>query len=153
VAASGERRPRWRGLLRGRGARYLFLLGLGILIWRILAGQPVQVDVTYHYGAARRGLRSAQMRYLQGGEEVRRVRFDYARRGVGREQHHQVRLLRGDYTVEVELNYQGPIPPPLRGAGVDPPRGREGTAAVIRLERPLLIKGGGEAAVFVVGDR
>lgn len=86
---------------------------------------------------------------MQGGEEVRRISFDYTRRGVGHQQRHQVRLLRGDYTVLVELTFQGAIPEALRGAALGRTRGPE----VVRLERPLVVRGGGEAAVYIAEER
>ena len=68
----GKKPGRWQ-----RVARYVVLLVIAVFVVKMLRDQPSKVVVDYTYGRASTGLTSASMRYLRGGEEVRRVRFNY----------------------------------------------------------------------------
>jgi hypothetical protein len=122
---TGERR-RW---LRRVLPFLLLVVGLGYLVIRLLQAQPVAVEVTYHYGGLRRGLRAASMRYLREGEELRRVHFRYGVRPAGTTQVHRIAVPEGDYTVALELEHEG------RG--------------VTRLTRPLIVAGEGRVSIYV----
>ncbi len=122
----------------------LFLGMMGIII-HLFQSQPVLVEVTYEYGAGRRGLQTARMRYMQDGTEARWIIFDYRRTPAGTRQKHQARLLKGDYVVEVELTYSGHPPAAIHGQRVP----RSGKEVTVLLERPLLVRGEGEVSVTI----
>jgi hypothetical protein len=135
----------WRRIMRSPLPKVLLFGGLAAILIPMICAQPVAVDVVYDLGPARRELRVATMRYLLEGDEVIRVRFDYAVSGAGRTQLHSVRLPRGEYTVELALAYRGDVPRVLRGAAVS---GKNEA----RLVRPLAIRGKGQVTIVVAGD-
>jgi hypothetical protein len=152
AATSSEpsRPSRWRELRR-RVPNLLLLVAIAAVILYTLHQRPVSVEVVYELGSARRGLVAARMVYLAAdGEEVRRVSFDYAQHPPATTQAHAAELLRGDYRVELELEYRaGAVPPGLtRARRSRSPDGRER----VHLRRPLHVRGKGTVSIFVVGD-
>jgi hypothetical protein len=123
----------------------ILIAGLGYIVVRLLQAQPVDVEVLYHYGAASTGLKQATMRYLQDGEELRRVSFRYDRRGAGATQHHPIQIPRGEYRVHLELVYQGQAPEELRGRRRALGRKRQ----LLSLSRPLIVSGEGRVNLFI----
>jgi hypothetical protein len=136
----GERWERWRGWRR-RLSLVVLVVGVGFLVIRLLRIQPVELQVTYHYGAARQGLVRTVIRYMADGEELRRVSFGYARRPAGATQLHRLELPRGDYAVELELHYRGEAPREVSGRC-----DRPGT---VHIRRPLLIRDEGAFTIYV----
>jgi hypothetical protein len=136
-----------RSLTRHRLLRLAVLAGIGYLVYRVLAAQPSEVQVVYHYGAAGQGLREACMRYLRDGDQLRRVRFRYRGDPAGT-QPHSVRLPDGDYTVELDLTYAGAPPPGLGGRPLAP-AARPGGRQTVRVRRPLLVRGSGGVKIYV----
>ena len=136
---------RWRRVMRGPLPRVLFIAAVLFLAARIYWSRPVAVEVIYDYGPARAGLLAAQMEYLDGGEALRRVRFDYAQTAAGRTQLHAAQLPRGDYAVLIRLTYQRQIPSALRLHRVETENGRP----TITLQRPLHVGGTGQSTILI----
>lgn len=137
----GERWARSRGWRR-RLSLVVLVVGVGFLVIRLLRIQPVELQVTYHYGAARQGLARTVIRYLaDDGDELRRVSFDYVQRPAGVTQLHRLELPRGDYTVELELRYRGEVPREVSG--------RRDSAGAVHIRRPLLVRGEGAFTIYV----
>jgi len=79
------------------------------------------VQVQFRWGESRHGLRTAEIRYLREGAEVRRVTFRYPG-GAPYQQPHATRLSRGDHVVHLRLDTtSGPreLRLPFRVAGED----------------------------------
>jgi hypothetical protein len=142
-------RGRWRELRR-RIPNLLLLVAIAAVVLYTLHNRPVELEVSYELGSARRGLIAARMTYLAAdGEEIRRVAFDYSKTSPGLVQKHPLQLLRGDHRVVIELDYRaGEVPPALARAE----RERTPAGELVRLRRPLHIRGKGEAVIYVVGD-
>lgn len=128
-----------------KAARWVVLIIIGYFVVRMLQAQPSTVEVDYHFGAAASGLTVATMRYLRGGEEARRVRFDYSLQGVGDPQRHQVKLQDGQYTVEILLQYEEQVPAGLRGSKST----LENGGMALRLTRLLPVEGSGKIAIYL----
>jgi hypothetical protein len=145
--------PAWRRW--GRRISFWALIGgILFLVLRIMQGYPVEVEVTFHYGKAGQGLSRALMVYRDlGGQELRRVRFNYTGKGARATQRHTVSLPRGEYRVIIDLVYHGKAPDSLSGRRVDDssrsPRPPHPDHTVLRLERPLIVGGDGKVSVFV----
>jgi hypothetical protein len=141
----GSQRASWlRSLTRHRSLRLGVLAAIGYLVYRVLAAQPSDVEVVFHYGQARAGLQEACMRYLRGGEQLRRVVFRYAG-GAAATQANRVRLPDGDYTVELDLTYAGDAPGRLGQTARPAPGGGQ----TVRVLRPLIIRGSGSVNVYL----
>ncbi len=65
-----------------RYARLAVLAAVVYLAVRTLQAQPSELEVDYDYGPVARELRGATMRYRRDGAELRRVSFQYHRRGA-----------------------------------------------------------------------
>ena len=101
-----------RDVLRSRPVRRL--AGLALLCAFILIGgrlflnEPVKVAVVYDLGAAAPGLRALVATYRLPGarpeDVVLRKRYNYPESGAPPSESHQVRLKRGAYDLEVELD-------------------------------------------------
>ena len=118
-----------RRIFRSRYARWIVLGAILLLVVRIASRLPSTVEIEYHFGEARVGLQRAEMRYLSGEEEVRRVAFSYVGEPAGATQIHEAQLLDGDYAVRIRLTYAG------------------GKAR--RLDRPLIVRGSGRVSVYL----
>jgi len=136
---------RWKHALRRTVPRWVLFIGLGIIIYRSFVAHPAEVDVTYDYGSARRGLLAAEMRYMLGSEEIRRVRFNYANNGPGLTQFHRVQLTKGEYKVMVDLVYQQEIPGGMGQQKMAQPGGHR----IVRLVRPLTVRRKGQMTIFI----
>lgn len=127
---------------RRRIPSYLLLVAMVVLVVGYMRRRPVEVEVVYRFGKLARGLRMARMRYLAGGEEMARVRFSYRVVAAPRRQRHTVALPRGDYDVEIALDYGEP------GSAR---RIQRGSVAKRRskLRRPLIVRGEGEVTIVI----
>lgn len=140
LSRDGTQPSRWH-----RVVRYAVLVVIAVFVVRMLGDQPSQVEVDYHYGRAATGLTAASMRYLKGGEEVRRVRFDYTLHGAGDTQTHAVTLQDGKHTVEIDLFYGEKVPASLVGHSLT----LEGGGKGMRLTRVLPVQGSGKVSIFI----
>lgn len=118
-----------RRIFRSRYSRWIVFGAILLLVVRVASRLPSTVEVEYHLGDARVGLQRAEIRYLSGGEEVRRVAFSYAGQPAGETQRHEADFLDGDYMVLVRLSYAG---------------GEER-----KLDRPLIVRGSGRVTVYL----
>lgn len=145
---TAPRRPT-RSFWRHKLPLWLLVGGLAVIVLQLLRGQPVPLEVTYHFDEAGDGLRSATLIYhaADDGAELRRITYRFAGRPAGPRRHHVV-LPRGEYALRIELLYgpQGPPPELAAAAGRLP----DGTA-VVRIRRPLLVEGEGRADLFILG--
>jgi hypothetical protein len=148
MGANGGR-PAGVPLWRRRIGLVILVAGLGYIVIRLLQAQPVDVEVVYHYGAASTRLERATMRYLQEGEELRRVSFRYDQRGAGATQHHPIQIPRGEYRVHLELVYRGQAPEELRGRR----RSLGGERQLLNMSLPLIVSGEGRVDLFVGGPK
>lgn len=140
LSRDGKQPSRWH-----RVVRYAVLLVIAVFVVRMLQDQPSQVEVDYHYGRGSAGLTAASMRYIKGGEEVRRVRFDYTVQGAGRTQSHQAALQDGPHTVEIELFYRAEVPLGVEGEEIKLETGGKG----VRLSRLLPVDGSGKVSIYI----
>ncbi len=140
LSRDGQKPNRWH-----RVARYAVLVVIAVLVVKMLRDRPSQVEVDYHYGKAAAGLTAASMRYSKGGDEVRRVRFDYSLRGAGETQIHEVALQDGQHTVEIDLFYKEKVPAGLRGKELKLETGGVG----LRLTRVLPVAGSGRVSIYI----
>ncbi len=139
--ATDERSRFWRRKLPS----WLAIGALALIVVRTLQHQPVSVQILFRYGEAREGLQSASMRFMKGDEQMRRVKFNYLTRKAGIEQRHEVRLLKGNYDILIELHYKNSIPQTLRSTWRPYNQGER----VVRLKRPLIVSGEGQVMVIV----
>lgn len=134
---------RWRRRL----PLYLLLVGLGVLVVQYLKRQPVEVRVSYQFGALREGLDAASMRYHDAARVVAHVRFSYrARQAPGTEQH-VVRLAPGDYSVMVELGYREATQAASAAKRLKHVVSTAGSSLTLR--RPLIVRSAGAVTVFL----
>ena len=88
-----------------RGAASLLLVvGFAAIVLNLWRRAPRDVEMYFRWGQSRRGLRSATVEYRRDGERVRQATFHYGD-AAPYEQHHRVRLTRGDYTALVTLGF------------------------------------------------
>jgi len=139
----GKTEGRRKGALQ-RIVHWGVLAGIAYLVVQVIQGQPVEVEVVYHYGAASKGLVQAHMRYLRGEEEVRRIKFDYSRQPAMPTQIHRVNLMEGLHVVEIDLSYASQAPAEVGGSQHALPGG----GVLVRLRRTLIVKGSGRVSVF-----
>ena len=102
----------FRDVLRSRPARRL--AGLAVLCvliligGRLLVNEPVKVVVVYELGAAAPTVRALVATYRLPGarpeDVVLRKRYNYPDSGAAPTEAHQVRIKRGTYALEVELD-------------------------------------------------
>lgn len=140
LSRDGRPPNRWH-----RVVRYAVLVVIAVFVVRMLRDQPCQVEVDYHFGRAASGLTGASMRYLKGGEEVRRVRFDYSLHGAGDSQTHGVALQDGQHIVEIDLYFKEKVPAGLQGQELTLETGGKG----LRLSRLLLVQGSGKVRITI----
>jgi hypothetical protein len=145
---SAKRAELWRSIARRLLPRGVLFVGLALILINLFHARPEAVDVLYEYGRAGHGLQATRIAYLQGGELIRSVQFDYRQRGASTRQRHEVQLPEGDYTLELTLAYAGQPPSGIRGTRTALPGG----ASEVTLRRPLLVHGGGELRVEVCGS-
>lgn len=140
----GKTEGRRKGALQ-RIIHWGVLAGIAYLVIQVIQGQPVEVEVVYHYGAASKGLEQAQMRYLRQEEEVRRIKFDYSRQQAMPTQTHSVNLMEGLHVVEIDLSYASQAPAEMGGSHHTLPGG----GVMARLRRTLIIKDSGMVSIFI----
>lgn len=101
-----------RDLLQSRPVRRLaglaLLCALILIGGRLLLNDPVKVVVVYEIGAAAPGVRALVATYRHAGASaeavVVRKRYNYPDAGAPPTESHQVRLKRGVYLLEIELD-------------------------------------------------
>ena len=143
LTRDGKPASRWH-----RVVRYAVLIVIAVFVVKMLRDQPSQVEVDYHLGRAAAGLTAVSVRYLQGGEEVRRVRFNYSPHGAGEIQTHATALQDGPHVVEMELFYEQKVPAGLEGE----PLTLE-TGAGLRVKRLLPVQGSGKLSIFIFKEQ
>ncbi len=102
----------FRDVLQSRPVRRLagaaLLCALILIGGRLLLNDPVKVVVVYDIGAAAPGVRGLVATYRLPGarpeDVVLRKRYNYSDSGAPPTESHEVRLKRGTYQLEVELD-------------------------------------------------
>ena len=102
----------WRDVLRSRPVRRLaglaLLCALILLGGRLFVNEPVKLVVVYELGAAAPTVRALAATYRSPGarpeDVVLRKRYNYPESGAPPTESHQVRIKRGTYALEAELD-------------------------------------------------
>jgi len=147
--APQPRLDRWHDIARKVLPRAVLFVGIALVLLHTFRARPSAVEVAYDYGAARRGLVTARMVYRKAGEVYYQAKFDYRQQPAAAIQNHSLKLIDGDYQVEVSLTYAGDPPAGLRGQRTR----AAGGASVVTLERPLVVHGAGELRVYLAPPR
>jgi hypothetical protein len=148
LAPAPGRSP-WRDIVRRLLPRVVLFVGVALVLAHTFRSRPRAVEVVYDYGNAWRGLVTARMVYRREGEVYYQVQFDYRQQPAAPVQPHTVKLLDGDYQVEITLTYAGEPPSGLQGRRAQ----TAGGATVVTLERPILVHGGGELHLYLAPPR